>query len=154
MVGVISCPSCNSNVSIANTSCWKCGHAFATSDRQIAYQKANGFGWIFGLNGRLNRKGFLLQEGISFIFLVASWIMAITIPSAQVGFFWLGLAVYIAIHVCASVRRLHDYDQSGWVALFLLTVIGYLLIFWLATRPGDGIPNKYGHNPTGFQVAL
>ena len=128
MVGVISCPSCNSNVSIGNTSCWKCGHAFATSDRQIAYQKANGFGLIFGLNGRLNRKGFLLQEGISFIFLFASLIMAI-ISAAE--FIWLGIGSalrYYSVCFCASSTRLRPVrlgsivvsDGDWWVVGFLV----------------------------------
>ena len=151
MVGVVSCPSCNSNVSTGNTSCWKCGHEFATSDRQIAYKKANGFESIFGFDGRLNRKGFLLREAISLSFLFASLIMAI-ISAAE--FIWLGLAVHYAITVCASVRRLHDCDQSGWVALWYLTGIGGLLVFWCAIKPGDGMPNKYGHNPDGVEVSL
>jgi uncharacterized membrane protein YhaH (DUF805 family) len=151
MVGVISCPSCNSNVSIGNTSCWKCGHEFATSDRQIAYQKANGVESIFGFNGRLNRKGFILREAISLSFLFVSFIIAII---AAEEFIWLGLSVHALITVSASVRRLHDCDQSGWIALFYLTGIGWLLVFWCAIRAGDGMPNKYGHNPTGLDVAL
>ncbi len=111
MVGVVSCPSCNSNLSTGNTSCWKCGHEFATSDRQIAYKKANGFESIFGFDGRLNRKGFLLREAISLSFLFVTFIIAII---AAEEFIWLGLSVHALITVSASVRRLHDYDQSGW----------------------------------------
>lgn len=45
----------------------------------------------------------------------------------------------------ASVNRLHDIGQSGWVSLLLLVpLINLLLLIWLGTKQGQPEPNPWG----------
>jgi uncharacterized membrane protein YhaH (DUF805 family) len=151
MVGTITCPNCGANVSVDNTSCWKCSNAMP-SGLSVTRKQANGLRSILGFDGRLNRGGFLIREAFSLIFVVAA---LFGLASPEPGLFWLFVAMHYAITISASVRRLHDAGQSGWVALiYVFPGAGYILLFMLAIRPGDGIPNDYGQNPVGFEVAL
>jgi uncharacterized membrane protein YhaH (DUF805 family) len=151
MVGTVICPNCSSNVSTNNTSCWKCGTVM-TSDQSVIIRKANGLRSLFGFDGRLNRGGFLLREAISLVSVLVG-IFTLLTPNPEL--IWVFIALHYVITVCASVRRLHDAGQSGWVALlYVFPGAGYALLFMLAIRPGDGIPNDHGQAPVGFEVAL
>jgi uncharacterized membrane protein YhaH (DUF805 family) len=45
----------------------------------------------------------------------------------------------------AGIRRLHDFNQSGWVILWSLAPLAIVfLILLLLLKSGDAAPNKYG----------
>ena len=52
--------------------------------------------------------------------------------------------------ISAAVRRLHDFDSSGWWALLLfipgIEFIAYIVIGLIGSQPGT---NRYGDNPLG-----
>jgi uncharacterized membrane protein YhaH (DUF805 family) len=63
----------------------------------------------------------------------------------SIGLFWL-FTFIPALSV--GVRRLHDWNRSGWWQLLGLVPFGeFVLLFWWAQR-GDPEPNRYGQPPT------
>ncbi|MBK5942668.1 DUF805 domain-containing protein [Halorhodospira halophila] len=47
-----------------------------------------------------------------------------------------------------TVRRMHDIDRNGfWALLLLLPVLGWLIVGFLATRPGIRDKNEWGPDP-------
>ena len=49
--------------------------------------------------------------------------------------------------ICATVRRLHDVNKSGWWILIMFTCIGIIpLIIWWATKGTSG-SNEHGDDP-------
>lgn len=81
-----------------------------------------------------------------------------------IGFLLMGILglAYLAVIIPAialMVRRFHDLDQTGWLALVFILLsfiplVGLLasvgLIVWFA-MPGTAGPNKYGADPKGGQ---
>ena len=67
---------------------------------------------------------------------------------------WLGVifevlsALLVVSMLCASIRRLHDTDKSGWnVCWYFLPLIGWIIVIVMlckASVPGE---NKYGPQP-------
>jgi uncharacterized membrane protein YhaH (DUF805 family) len=54
--------------------------------------------------------------------------------------------------LAVSARRLHDIDRSGWWALLIFTVIGYIvLIYWACLRGTVGA-NRFGPDPLEGKV--
>jgi uncharacterized membrane protein YhaH (DUF805 family) len=77
---------------------------------------------------------------------VAPWIVFF------IGAIW--TIAYFLIGLDLVMRRLHDMNQSGWWAIFLLlppanTVLGIVLLF----IPGTNGPNRYGMPVKGLAVA-
>ena len=49
--------------------------------------------------------------------------------------------------LCATIRRLHDVNRSGWWCLISLTCIGIIpLLIWEASSCASG-SNQYGDDP-------
>ena len=45
-------------------------------------------------------------------------------------------------------RRLHDLGKSGWLQLLgLIPIIGWIVLIYWATQPGEAGANKYGDAP-------
>jgi uncharacterized membrane protein YhaH (DUF805 family) len=67
-----------------------------------------------------------------------------TIGSALLGIFVLGSFIpYIAV----IVRRLHDQDKSGWLALLMLVPIANIVLLVFMFLEGTRGPNKFGPDP-------
>ena len=49
--------------------------------------------------------------------------------------------------IAVAVRRLHDYDKSGWLYLIGLLPIVNLYLVYLYVQPGTRGPNRFGSNP-------
>ena len=50
--------------------------------------------------------------------------------------------------VCASIRRLHDADKSGFNVLwYLLPLIGWIIVVVMLCKPSQPGENKYGPEP-------
>ncbi|HKK31283.1 MAG TPA: DUF805 domain-containing protein [Alphaproteobacteria bacterium] len=57
------------------------------------------------------------------------------------------LAVLIPV-IAVSVRRLHDFDASGWwYLLMLIPVVNIVLFLVLLFKPGTDGPNRFGPDP-------
>ncbi len=63
------------------------------------------------------------------------------------------LAVVLA--VCAGVKRLHDFNQSGWLyLLFLIPFVSFILLFVLLLKGGDSGVNQYGYEDSGSVMGV
>ena len=66
----------------------------------------------------------------------------------------IGLILFVLIHVlpniAISVRRIHDFDTTGWLYLtvFVPFIGGFMPIVFGCISPTDG-PNQYGPDPRG-----
>lgn len=57
------------------------------------------------------------------------------------------LAVFLP-SLAVSVRRLHDIGRTGWwVLIYLIPVVGFLVLLWWYTRPGEPVANRFGPPP-------
>ncbi len=65
-------------------------------------------------------------------------------PGAGLG--WLGLSVlYMIATVSYGVRRLHDFDKSGWwYLLSLVPLVNFVFALILLFAPGTAGANRYG----------
>ena len=103
-----------------------------------------------GFKGRASRSEYwwflLFAFLISFIAVMID-ILIIGIPFGPVS-----LIVTLAMtlpSIALTVRRIHDFGQSGW--LFLVTIIpilGYVALFVFGILEGQDHPNQYGNVPT------
>lgn len=51
--------------------------------------------------------------------------------------------------VAVTVRRLHDTDKTGWLALlYFIPFFGAIVVLVLCAMPGTIGPNRYGADPT------
>ncbi len=75
---------------------------------------------------------------------------------ASVIFGMIGLGIVATIvtlallvpSIAVTVRRLHDRDMVGWIALIgLVPVLGGLALLYLCYLPGTDGENKYGPKP-------
>jgi uncharacterized membrane protein YhaH (DUF805 family) len=63
----------------------------------------------------------------------------------------LGIAFDLAIllpDLAVAVRRLHDFDRSGWwLLLGLIPIIGWIVLLIWYCKPSDPLPNRFGDPP-------
>lgn len=109
--------------------------------------------WLFfGLSGRIGRithfwAGLLLY--LARLYPVYMIIANTGDEAAQTtwgGVFLIVLGAAIVCHISLAVKRLHDFNASGWFAFLFL--LGDLL-FWivLSLIPGHPGPNRFGSRP-------
>lgn len=68
-------------------------------------------------------------------------------------YFLLTLSVLMPL-MAVWARRMHDVGKSGWSwALIFIPIVGFILLFRLATKDGDLEANKYG-NPDNQAVSF
>ena len=100
---------------------------------------ASGFRNYINFSGRAGRSEFWWF----FLFTFVSTILVVFIPF--IG--WLYALAMLLPTLAATVRRLHDLDQSGWWAIvWFLPFVNWLLLIYLAF-PGAPGPNRYGPDP-------
>lgn len=90
--------------------------------------------FIFVVNIGINLiVGFSGGEGSSFFALILALVLFI---------FSLGV---LLPHFAVTARRLHDTGRSGWWQLVqLIPLIGFILMIYWCTRPGEPTDNQYG----------
>ena len=81
---------------------------------------------------------------------LASAIVSV-LSSTLAGVLALGLLIP---GLAAGARRLHDIGKSGWLQLLgLIPILGWILLIYWGTRPGEAGANKYG-DPTVSGVPM
>jgi len=102
----------------------------------------DGFIRMFDFNGRSRRKEY-------FIFLVfASLLLSLLGSIAPEQIALIASFVILIAFLSASIRRLHDTENSGWKVLWILVpVIGWIYLFILYWKEGQRYENKYGSDP-------
>jgi uncharacterized membrane protein YhaH (DUF805 family) len=108
--------------------------------------------WLFGLDGRANRRTYFIQELMGGGAAIVGYVVVFTSGSTvALVVFWALFLTGFAVHICASVRRLHDTGMFGWAVLaFWIPVIGQLFWGFMFLVPGNSRPNKHGIVPVEF----
>src|SRR3712207_4024073 len=112
-----------------------------------AFKKYAVFG---GRSRRMEYWSFVLFNFVVFVVLAGIDALLGTFSSAA------GVGLLSGIYVLATlvpilaltVRRLHDFDRSGWwVLVYLIPLIGPIVLFVFALLDGTPGDNRYGPNP-------
>jgi uncharacterized membrane protein YhaH (DUF805 family) len=108
------------------------------ADRAKAATEGFSFEKLF--QGRIDNMNYLWLAIAS---LVASMILGM-IPV-------IGWAISLALGIVgigATIRRLHDIGQTGWLTLLcFIPFVGLLLVVYLCWKKGSGVVNQYGEAP-------
>ena len=109
-----------------------------------------------GFKGRASRSEYWWFLLFAFLISIITIIIDFAIFGMEiVGEIGFGLVYLVATlamllpSIALTVRRIHDFGQSGW--LFLLTIIpilGYVALFVFGILEGQDHPNQYGNVPT------
>ena len=62
-----------------------------------------------------------------------------------------GVCAAIIIHVQLTIKRCHDFNASGWLALLLLLPLA-IILFWMV--PGNKSDNRFGLPPAPSTTLL
>jgi uncharacterized membrane protein YhaH (DUF805 family) len=109
-----------------------------------------------GFKGRAARSEYWYWTLFVYLLLIVCWLIDMTV----FGFNTTGVNPMTVLATLAtllptlavSARRLHDIDRSGWWALLIFTVIGYIvLIYWACLRGTVGA-NRFGPDPLEGKV--
>lgn len=110
---------------------------------------------LFSFKGRASRKEyivklitivivfFILQLNLEYINANAPWALII-LACISVLLAYISIFQYFPL----AVRRLHDFNASGWFVLISFVPFGQLLILWLMLKKGTEGVNNYGEPPT------
>lgn len=112
---------------------------------------------FFTMQGRLNRKPFLLRGlGLGILSLILSSVMGGLAETSYTVLHLVSLLMLPLILVCAAgsltliIRRWHDLGKSGWFTLLLLIpLLNFLVMLYLWFVRGTAGPNAYGEDPLG-----
>ncbi len=116
----------------------------------------------FSITGRIGRLHYFIHSIVDTVFVVlvllAPFFLIPPEPSADepvisdttLLFILIMFLATVVSEICASIRRLHDLDRSGWQVLLLFVPIinigmGWMLLF----NKGTEGPNQYGDDPLG-----
>ncbi|HIP94371.1 MAG TPA: DUF805 domain-containing protein [Leucothrix sp.] len=117
-------------------------------DTQVAqrYSKVD----LFSMKGRMGRRYYLFYSMIPIIFL---WLAArytgvsnigIDITTGSFFLFSLTTAIVFFILVYLTIQRCHDFDKSGWYAIFV--IIPFSNLIYASISSINGL-NRYGEMP-------
>lgn len=113
---------------------------------------------FFTMQGRLNRKPFLLRGLVlGILSLILSSVMGGLAETSSTVLHLVSLLMLPLILVCAAgsftliIRRWHDLGKSGWFTLLLLIpLLNFLVMLYLWFVRGTAGPNAYGEDPLGW----
>jgi uncharacterized membrane protein YhaH (DUF805 family) len=153
------CTQCTAEVHHYGDRCRECGNALSSALSRLSWWR-----WLVGVDGRVNRKGFLVRELIAFGLLVLATVLLSSWPVGSDGtvesnvfrVLYFGLVLSsIAIHISSLVRRFHDRGHDGsWVLLLFVPILGFVLYFTLLLGTSDLTTNEHGGCPAGLNLAL
>ena len=99
---------------------------------------------LFILPNRVNRIKCYATSG--FYFCVLAFIFKIT--EGETSLFMIVAVIYIVNCILLTIKRLHDFNCSGWLSLLLLIpIIGQILGFFITFIPGTKGDNRFGPAP-------
>jgi uncharacterized membrane protein YhaH (DUF805 family) len=115
-----------------------------------------GFQNYVGFRGRAARSEYWYWTLFVYLLLIVAWLIDMTV----FGFNTTGVNPITVLATLAtllptlavSARRLHDIDRSGWWALLIFTVIGYIVLIYWAFLRGTVGTNRFGPDPLEGKV--
>lgn len=63
------------------------------------------------------------------------------------------ILVHSVPYYAVSVRRMHDLDRTGWWVLLNLTLVGGIVLLFMANGTGTPGPNRFGQAPDATEAA-
>ena len=114
MQAIRSCDNCGASASQNAERCRECGSMLPNVNSD-SLGLTTWWQWFIGLDGRVNRGGFLVRETLVFVLAILATAVAVSFSVFVVT--WGLILVFIAIHVSSLVRRFHDRGMSGWSVL-------------------------------------
>lgn len=149
-----ACLVCGALASPGDRFCGACGALLP--DRPAARPAADKLEleWLFVYQGRIGRLEFLLTGVVLSLFLIMALGLVAALSDNILGVL-LGLlltgATAFAL-ACASIKRLHDIDTTGWLAIIaVIPMIGWVFVPILALIGSTRGQNAYGA-PDGGSV--
>ncbi|TCM70978.1 uncharacterized membrane protein YhaH (DUF805 family) [Acinetobacter calcoaceticus] len=125
---------------------------------------------LFNTQGRISRLTFLAWNGVVaiIVFILMAMVTFIAPSLIEVMFTYhdswglnlIALVInlgFICIYIMIAIKRLHDVNQSGWLALLILVpLLNLIFSLYLIFMPGTAGENKYGpsRSPLGWEVML
>ncbi len=113
---------------------------------------SGGIGKLFSGTGRISRLEYFLTVLGVWGVLIVTWLIIVTVDAplftlvAGIGT-WLPAMV---IAICAGIKRLHDFDQSGWLyLLFLVPFASFIMLLILLFKGPSPGRNRYGFEDSG-----
>jgi uncharacterized membrane protein YhaH (DUF805 family) len=104
--------------------------------------------FFFGRSGRVGRQSYALGGILLYMARLFPVYRMLIAPDEATQTFWSGVFLVVicttlVAHVTLSVKRLHDFDRSGWFAIFF--ILGDIVMFiFLCIPRGTPGPNRYG----------
>ena len=159
------CTSCGAEVESGSRFCGSCGQALSLPrplsytlatqpmPAPVAYQQpSGGLGNLLSASGRIGRLEYFFTSLAASVGAIFGWVLLTAFVGLTIGFL-LGACFAILcglISLFAGIKRLHDFDQSGWLILlsfvpFANFVLGLLLLF---KGPSSGL-NRFGYAGSG-----
>jgi len=109
---------------------------------------------FFSFKGRLGRADFAVKSLLIAIPIVI--LVKVALDRQGTGDPWIILVLLwllIVVEIGLTIRRLHDFDTSGWVCLIgLLPFLSVIFWFFLVFKNGTVGANRYGENPKQIDV--
>lgn len=115
---------------------------------------------VFSFNGRIGRLRYLAYSmGLMFIWFLVMMLLGISAPEMQAGgqetvaiavgvFAILFYFFLLVASLVLAIRRLNDFDASGWLSLLMLVpIINFILLLVLWFKPGTKGENSFGPQP-------
>jgi hypothetical protein len=109
------------------------------ADRAKAATAGFSFDKLF--HGRLDEKNYLYAA-------LAGIVLGSVLSMIPLIGFIVSIALFV-IGVGVTVRRLHDIDMDGWIAILLIVpFVGLLLVIYLCWKQGMPGANRFGEAPS------
>ena len=109
-----------------------------------------------GFSGRAARSEYWYWVLFILLLQIVAWLIDMTLFGFNTtGVNPIGVIVSLATFLptlAVSARRLHDIDRSGWWALLIFTVIGYIVLLYWACLRGTVGANRFGPDPLEGKV--
>lgn len=149
----MTCNNCENTISSESKFCRFCGteiEGTSHDKNRLSYM-----GRLF--KTRINRKNYIL--GILAVYAVYLILMfsigfaaesfGIALSESGVDVIaWLGYLVVVFYVISLVIRRVHDFDKSGWFILWcIIPLVGWIISIYILFKEGDEKKNKYGASP-------
>ena len=100
-------------------------------------------------HGRMSRLQYIAWSGglsllITLATMVLSMFVGMLVPALGMLTTAFGYLLVFALLLIFTIRRCHDFDATGWLALLVVAPLA-ALVFWII--PGSGGDNRFGPPP-------
>jgi uncharacterized membrane protein YhaH (DUF805 family) len=142
----VNCLVCGFPATPAERYCGECGALLPETPVASASQELD-FEQLFTHQGRIGRQEFLLTAVVLSLFLIIALgllaAMSGNMLGIVLGVLLTGAAAFAL--ACATIKRLHDFDTTGWpAALALIPLLGWVFILVLSLIGPTTGQNRFG----------